>query len=247
VPYWPPVNEQNTLITSALRVIHADHYNDPANPYEDAEREYAAEQLALAARSLTTAVSGMPPADQPLGWHPTTGTVRHVYLDTEFLRNDLTPRGLVSIALTDDDNNDYYAVNYAMDDKSVHDDPWMRNNVWPYLPHTEGGHFDYEHPDVHRWQEIRDQIAAYFTDTTAETTYLYANHGAQDVVRLHGLWDHDWSVMPDAIPRWFTDIKGLIAAAGLPDGTIPKQEAGAHHPLEDARYNRYVRQFLVGA
>ena len=170
--------------------------------------------------------------------------IRHVYLDTEFLRADLTIRGLVSLALTDDDGCDYYAINYAMDDKSVHDDDWMRENVWPYLPHTDGGHFDYDHADVYPWQTIRDQIATYFANTTADTTYLYARNGAQDVVRLHGLWDHNWGVMPVQIPRWFIDIHHLIEQAGNPAG-IPEMESGAHHPLEDARHNRTVRQFLA--
>lgn len=55
--------------------------------------------------------------------------IRHVYLDTEFLRADLTKHGLVSLALTDDDGNDYYAINNAMDDTVVRADDWMNENV----------------------------------------------------------------------------------------------------------------------
>lgn len=243
--YRPPFDQQNRVITSALRVIQADNYSRPDDPHEDAEREYAAEQLALAARGLVLAVSSKPADEQPLGWRPDPGEVRHVYLDTEFMRADLTELGLVSLALTDDQDNDYYAINWQMDASAVREDAWMRDNVWPYLPLGADDDVDWKHPDVRRYSTIRDEVAAYFANTTATTTYLYANHGAQDIVRLHGLWNHDWTVMPDAVPRWFTDIKGLIAASGIPADTIPEQPANAHHPLDDARYNRFVRHYLA--
>ncbi|HEY5834929.1 hypothetical protein [Streptomyces sp.] len=184
--------------------------------------------------------AGRAPAPQP------ASTIRHVYLDTEFLRADLTRRGLVSIALTDDDGNDYYAVNGELDVRAVYHDEWMRENVWPYLPTDPLGVFDSFDKDVRAYADIRDEIAGYFADTTAAETRLYARHGAQDVVRLHGLWAHDWGVMPEAVPRWFIDIHALIEEAGNPDG-IPEMESGAHHPLEDARHNRTVRHFLEGA
>lgn len=175
---------------------------------------------------------------------PATDTVRHVYIDTEFLRNDLTERGLVSLALTDDQGVDYYAINWEMDAESVHGDDWMRENVWPFLPHAGDGDVDWKHPDVRHYGDIREQVAAYFADTTATETRLYARNGAQDAVRLHGLWGHDWTIMPEQIPRWFTDIYQLITAAGNPDG-IPEKSPHAHHPLEDARHNRAVRQYLA--
>ncbi|WNI16636.1 3'-5' exoribonuclease [Actinacidiphila sp. ITFR-21] len=178
----------------------------------------------------------------PTGTAPTS-TIRHVYIDTEFLRHNLTSRGLVSLALTDDDGTDYYAVNRGMDTTAVHADPWMRENVWPYLPLNPRGVLDLHGTEVRPYPTIRDEVSAYFADTTAATTYLYANHGAQDIVRLHGLWDHDWAVMPTMIPRWFYDTKGLAAAAGNPE--LPAMEHGAHHPLEDARHNRTVRLFLA--
>jgi hypothetical protein len=136
-------------------------------------------------------------------------------------------------------------VNWDLNETAVRDDPWMRENVWPYLPRHDDENVDFHHPDVRLYKIIRDEVAAYFDNTTADVTYLYANHGAQDIVRLHGLWDHDWTVMPDTVPRWFTDIKGLIAAAGIPADSIPEQPANAHHPLDDARYNRFVRHYLA--
>lgn len=182
-------------------------------------------------------------------------SIRNVYLDCEFLRADLSNRGLASIALTDDDGVDYYAVNLGCDWQSLVWDDWMRANVVPSLPlrfplgrdeNPGVWMWDDEHPDRQALKApivIRDEIASYFADTDAETTHLYAYYGAQDVVRLHGLWDGDWGRMPDAVPCWFFDLKALAVQAGDPE--LPQQETGAHHPLEDARHNRTIHQFLT--
>jgi len=55
------------VLTAALRVLRAER--DPASdPYVDAEHEYACEQLAHAARTLTRATGALPPGQQPTGW-----------------------------------------------------------------------------------------------------------------------------------------------------------------------------------
>lgn len=181
-----------------------------------------------------------------------SGTIRNVYLDCEFLPADASTRGLVSIGLTDDQGRDYYAVNANMNIGAVIAVPWMVDNVWaslphvPELPHGDGaiGVLNTGHPDVRPIERIRDDIAAYFADTTAETTYLYAYYGGQDICRLHSLWDNNWAVMPEAIPRWFFDLQALAVQAGSPE--LPAQESGEHNALEDARYNRTLHQFLLG-
>lgn len=66
--YWPPTAEQTRLINAVLRTIQADHYSREDDPHFDAEREHAAELLALAARELVRAVDGMPADEQPIGW-----------------------------------------------------------------------------------------------------------------------------------------------------------------------------------
>jgi hypothetical protein len=71
--YWPPATEQTKLINAALRTIQADHYSREDDPHWDAEREYAAEQLALAAGELVRAVGVLPEGGRPIGWNePTT-------------------------------------------------------------------------------------------------------------------------------------------------------------------------------
>lgn len=173
--------------------------------------------------------------------------IRNVYLDCEFLTADPSTRGLVSIALTDDQGVDYYAVNHDMDDVAVRSVPWMVENVWPSLPHGGADGYpqllNWTHPSVKYPETIRDDIAAYFADSDAETTHLYAYYGGQDICRLHSLWGNDWSAMPKAVPCWFFDLKALAVQAGSP--VLPEQAHGAHNALEDARHNRTVHQFLT--
>lgn len=66
--YFPPYTEHDDVIKAALRVIQATHYYREEDPHADAEQEYAAEQLALAARALVQAVDSKPEDKQPIGW-----------------------------------------------------------------------------------------------------------------------------------------------------------------------------------
>ncbi|MEW2393132.1 hypothetical protein AB0933_32705 [Streptomyces venezuelae] len=176
-------------------------------------------------------------------------TTRFVYLDCEFLPADPTTAGLVSIGLTDDRGVDYYAVNADMDLKALQAVPWMVNNVWPYLPRIvlggddDRGILNTDDPAVQHLDAIRAGITAYFNNTHASETRLYAYYGGQDIGRLHSLWDNDWAAMPEQIPRWFTELESLIVDAGRPP--LPTQEDGEHHALADARYNRQLHEAVV--
>jgi hypothetical protein len=179
-------------------------------------------------------------------------SIRNVYLDCEFLRGDPTTAGLVSLALTDEQDVSYYAVNRGMDVGSVLSQAWMVENVWGSLPTVQTSTWpgfdtdlDYAHPDVHSVNAMQGGIAAYFENTGADETHLYAYYGGQDIFRLHSLWDHDWSVMPDTVPCWFYDLKGLAVQRGNP--RLPEQTKGAHNALADARWNREVHRFLLRA
>lgn len=65
---FPVPTAQDKLIRAVLRSIFADHYPEESNPHADAESEYAAEQVAIAARDLTRAVDALDPDRQPIGW-----------------------------------------------------------------------------------------------------------------------------------------------------------------------------------
>lgn len=66
--YYPPVDQHEKVITTALRVIQGTHYARADNPHADAEAEDGQEQLALAARALVEAVDKLPEDKQPIGW-----------------------------------------------------------------------------------------------------------------------------------------------------------------------------------
>jgi hypothetical protein len=177
-------------------------------------------------------------------------TTRFVYLDCEFLPADPTTRGLVSIGLTDDQGVDYYAVNAYMDVAALLAVPWMVDNVWSSLPTAHDTSWpgfetdlDRTNPAVKRLDDIRSGVAAYFADTTADTTHLWAWYGGQDICRLHSLWDNDWAVMPEQIPRWFNELETLRWQAGSPE--MPEQPSGLHNALADARHNRAMHHFLL--
>lgn len=65
--YQPPP-QAHQLTSAVLRQIHSTHYADEASPHWDAEREYSAEQVALAARVLVRAVNALPEDQRPIGW-----------------------------------------------------------------------------------------------------------------------------------------------------------------------------------
>jgi hypothetical protein len=177
-------------------------------------------------------------------------SIRNVYLDCEFIPADPTLKGLISIGLTDDNGRDYYAVHQGLDLKTLKRSDWLMANVWPSLPQPHGDArrhnlwpgLDTGHPDVKSAAQIADDIAEYF-DTTHDTTHLWAWYGAQDMCRLHSLWDNDWAAMPAQVPRWFNELETLRWQVGGPD--MPEQESGVHNALADARHNGVMRRFLA--
>lgn len=66
--YPPPQPQTYQLMAAVLRQIQANHYSDESSPHWDAEREYSAEQVALAARDLVRAVNALPADQRPIGW-----------------------------------------------------------------------------------------------------------------------------------------------------------------------------------
>ncbi|WP_167163070.1 hypothetical protein [Streptomyces sp. MBT27] len=191
----------------------------------------AARQRLAEARQLIN--EGLKAAEQ----HP----ARRVYLDCEFLPALTTTGGFVSIGLTDEQERDWYAVNAEMDFAAVMANPFQRQHIVPLLPLDASGALDLSHPDVKSLSQIRDEVTAYFD--TGSDTVLYAYYGSNDLMRLHSLWDHDWSVMPGVVPCWLDDLKALSVRAGNPP--MPPQTSGVHHALHDARHNRAMHEVLL--
>lgn len=174
---------------------------------------------------------------------------RRVYLKTEFLWSDPTTRGLVSLALTDDADVTYYAVNADMDAYRVytHVAPdgtfWMRDHVWPHLPRLEGrcDRLDFGHPEVKPIEQIREEVAGYFAAGPPAVAFVY--YGAGHMSRLWSLW-RDWTLMPDSVPRWHWDLKAEQVRAGGPK--LPADPGRPNHALDGARYDRLIHEYLRG-
>jgi hypothetical protein len=61
------IGAQERVLAVALNVLRAER-GPQDDPNWDAERQYAEEQLALAARDLACAVEALPAELQPVGW-----------------------------------------------------------------------------------------------------------------------------------------------------------------------------------
>ncbi|MEU6340224.1 hypothetical protein ABZ883_04645 [Streptomyces sp. NPDC046977] len=186
-----------------------------------------------------------------------TLTDRRVYLDCEFDPKNLTTTGLISIAVTDQHGESYYAINAAADLQALLERPFIIAHVLPWLPirvtydaqdKPVGIAWDLDHPDACRIldpERIADDLADFFAAPAIPTgnTQLYAYYGAQDLNRLHQLWGGDWNQMPDVIPRWFTDLKAIAVSLGDPE--LPEQSHREHDALADARHDRVLHDFLL--
>ncbi|WP_217223112.1 3'-5' exoribonuclease [Streptomyces anulatus] len=168
-----------------------------------------------------------------------------IYADCEFIRHDMSTRGLISVGITDRAGHDYYAVNADMDEQYIlHSTDetavWLRQHVWPLLPLTTDHALDRAHPDVKTTDRIRQEIAAYYASRTGARMWAY--FGAGDLIRIHGLWDHDWGRMPDGVPYRHRELADLIEDFRL---TVPAQQTPAHHALNDAHYNRLMHDVAL--
>ncbi|MEV7471535.1 hypothetical protein AB0O20_34325 [Streptomyces kronopolitis] len=155
-------------------------------------------------------------------------------IDCEFNPFDPSLTGLLALGVTDDANRSYYAINADVDLRPLLDNAFLVEHVLPQLPvtvrrgatdvsatgvrgplrrwwrrlragrassiewDTSHPHFQYVRPA----RQIADDLEQFFHAPTE----LIAKYGAQDICRLHSLWGNDWATMPQAVPRYFTDI-----------------------------------------
>ena len=144
------------------------------------------------------------------------GRMRYFY-DAEFGRTapEVT---LVSIAVVAEDGREYYAVSSEWDPLAVH--PWVRDHVVPQLPPA---------PSWKPRSVIRGELEEFLTGDVV----LWAWYGAYDHVALCQLWG-EMPELPRSVPRVTLDVQQLWQHLGRP--VLPKQEAGLHDALADARH-----------
>jgi|SRR5690554_796118 len=169
--------------------------------------------------------------------------MRYIHLDCEFMPADLSPTGLISIALTCQGHS-FYAVNGAMNVRPVLDTPWMKENVWRHIPGDRV--LDTKHPDVHDYGAIRSGVESYFRQYAGKEFRLMTFCGAQDMVRLHTLWSNDFSRLPDEQLQWSDDLARVKRDDPERWATRPRQDPDtAHHALWDAVHQEMVTDVML--
>ncbi|MFE0472490.1 hypothetical protein ACFW2V_12840 [Streptomyces sp. NPDC058947] len=183
-----------------------------------------------------------------------------VYIDAEFLPDDHSPYGLISLALHSEHGSKYMVnenVNSRLTDLRAI--PFQRDHILPKLPLRPAGNLDTGHSDVYPYRDMAEETGRYFHALTGGRKYrrhvgLVADHGTQDMQRIHNLFNNDWfGLMPSSVPRrLFLDLATMEDLAGVEGGCLPdgrplpeKDPQQAHHPLVDAMWDREVHEFLM--
>jgi hypothetical protein len=172
---------------------------------------------------------------------------RAVFLDCEFLVDEVTNHGTLSIGLCDTSDREFYAINSEAYWATATRNDFHREYTLPQMPMIHG---DWLYPDVRDpavmdIASIRAGVQTFFGYSDRSDTVMYANCGAQDLIRIHALWRHNWGDMPKSIPHWFFDLKALVYILGIDENTLPVQESGAHNALADAKHNRDVWKYIM--
>jgi 3' exoribonuclease, RNase T-like len=161
------------------------------------------------------------------------------FLDTEFL-DDRTAIDLISIAVVCEDGREYYACNDEVELERIYEDPWLSENVAPYLPAICG----------EQWK-CRLAIAAdlrEFVSGETGSNEFWGYYPAYDWVALCQLYGKMIDI-PRAFPKQCFDINQLRATIRLSDGGLAKKlpkPADARNALVDARWNRDFYNSIIG-
>jgi hypothetical protein len=137
--------------------------------------------------------------------------------------------------------------------------PFQREHILPKLPLRPAGDLDTGHPDVYTYRDMAEEVGEYFHAMTGGRNYrkhvgIIADHGTQDMQRIHNLFGNDWfGRMPPSVPRRpFADLATLEDLAGIEGGNLPNgipmpEQASetAHHAMADAQWDREAHEFLL--
>lgn len=154
------------------------------------------------------------------------------WYDTEFVDTG-TIIDLISIGIVAEDGREYYAISTEFDPSNASD--WVKENVLIYLPPREVGT---------QWKsraEIKADLLAFCDGYQYGRPEFWGYYSAYDHVALCQLFGTMMD-LPTGWPMYTRDIKQWCDQLGNP--VLPKQEAGEHHALADARWTRKAWEFL---
>ncbi len=180
------------------------------------------------------------------------------FYDTEFLElGPEDPIALISIGIVHPaSGKTYYAVNSEMPVGSIKRQPWLMENVWPWLPtlkgHPSGGacrcidarHLDKSDPVVKPRAQIASEIAMFIATLGSpkrDENELWAWYSSYDHVVLAQLFGRMID-LPECVPMFTRDLKDAHVRAGSP--VIPEQDSGEHHALADALQCVEIAKYL---
>ena len=176
--------------------------------------------------------------------------MRYTY-DCEFKEDGKTIDGISMGVVNMDNGKELYLVFNDFDTRRVAADNWLMANVMPSIEHTTHVSVDFQGAKVVRDLMVTDPNSV----TREEGAVMLQNfvegddniewwnwYGAYDHVMLCQLFGRMID-LPKGFPKWSNDIKQLHKQAGYP--AMPKQPAGLHNALEDARFNIVRYNYLM--
>ena len=148
------------------------------------------------------------------------------FLDCEFVEARGRVLEPVSVGVVAEDGRELYGCCADTDLTAV--TPFVTRHVLPQLPP----------PSSDAWRDratLRDDLLAFLTaDGRPEIWAWVAPYDHVVVAQLFG----DMTALPRELPRWTRDARQLWWHLGSP--RLPKQRAGQHDALADARHVRRV-------
>lgn len=175
---------------------------------------------------------------------------RRYFYDTEF-HEDGKVIDLISIGIVCEDGREYYAVSNEFDTRRVAGNRWLMDNVMSSIGHESYMVVDFlgspvvrdlhiTDPAAKSRDQIRDDILEFVKGTWPE---FWAWYGAYDHVALCQLFGRMID-LPKNFPMFSSDLKQWHKELGSP--IMPKQPAGLHNALEDAKWNVVRYHYLRG-
>lgn len=172
------------------------------------------------------------------------------FYDCEF-HEDSKTIDFISIGMVAEDGREFYRVSNEFDTRRVAQNDWLMENVMSSIKHEQFVVADFLGKPLLRDIYVTDPAAAtkaqiawdlsafIGADRNAE---FWAWYGAYDHVCLAQLFGKMID-LPNMIPMYTNDLKTLVQLAGNPQ--LPKQAAGLHNALEDARQNKVRYDILM--
>ena len=149
----------------------------------------------------------------------------------------------ISIGIVAEDGREFYAIYDDFDTRAVAQNNWLMKNVMSSINHSQFVVTDFEGMPMVRDIYVDDPAKMRRGDIAAGIEAFTLDDDNVEWWNWYGAYDHvvlcqTFGTMMDLAsryPKWSNDIKQLHKDKGFP--TMPRQPAGLHNALDDARFN----------